>query len=84
MKNILILTHYIVVNSAYGNVGLSFGYSCALQLSSSKDTCVDVPYSFSGKWSTTGKVILICVMLLGRHRGLPDDLDWAISLPSYS
>jgi Trk-type K+ transport system membrane component len=73
-----------MLNSAYGNVGLSLGYSCALQLASSKDECVDVSYSFSGKWSNIGKLVLVGVMLLGRHRALPDDLDWAISLPSYN
>ncbi|KAI9652112.1 MAG: hypothetical protein M1831_007198 [Alyxoria varia] len=56
------------VISAYGNVGLSVG----------------VPYdaySFSGAWRTLSKLVLIAVMLRGRHRGLPVAIDQAIKLP---
>ncbi|EFJ18236.1 hypothetical protein SELMODRAFT_54024, partial [Selaginella moellendorffii] len=60
------------VISAYGNVGLSLGYSCSLlrKLTSfSSDTsCEDVPYSFSGTWSVPGKLLMIVIMFLGRHR----------------
>ncbi|THX10507.1 TrkH-domain-containing protein [Aureobasidium pullulans] len=56
------------VVSAYGTVGLSLG----------------VPYdnfSFSGTWHTLSKLILICVMIRGRHRGLPYAIDRAVLLP---
>ncbi|CAD0093502.1 unnamed protein product, partial [Aureobasidium vineae] len=55
-------------SSAYGTVGLSLG----------------VPYdnySFSGTWHTLSKLILICVMIRGRHRGLPYAIDRAVLLP---
>ncbi|CAD0112828.1 unnamed protein product [Aureobasidium uvarum] len=54
--------------SAYGTVGLLLG----------------VPYdnySFSGTWHTLSKLILICVMIRGRHRGLPYAIDRAVLLP---
>ncbi|THW30617.1 TrkH-domain-containing protein [Aureobasidium pullulans] len=56
------------VVSAYGTIGLSLG----------------VPYdnfSFSGTWHTLSKLILICVMIRGRHRGLPYAIDRAVLLP---
>lgn len=54
--------------SAYGTVGLSLG----------------VPYnsySFSGAWQSLSKLILMAVMLRGRHRILPMAIDRAILLP---
>ncbi|CAI5463507.1 unnamed protein product [Closterium sp. Yama58-4] len=64
--------------SAYGNVGLSLGNSCP----TSNPNCTDAPpYSFSGTWSVLSKLIVILVMLLGRHRGLPDNIDAAIFIP---
>lgn len=54
--------------SAYGTVGLSLG----------------VPYnnySFSGAWQSLSKLILMAVMLRGRHRVLPMAIDRAILLP---
>lgn len=54
--------------SAYGTVGLSHG----------------VPYnnySFSGAWQSLSKLILMTVMLRGRHRVLPMAIDRAILLP---
>lgn len=56
------------VVSAYGTVGLSLG----------------VPYdnySFCGAWQTLSKLVLISVMLRGRHRILPMAIDRAILLP---
>lgn len=38
-------------------------------------------YSFSGALHTLSKLIIIAVMLRGRHRGLPIALDRAILLP---
>ncbi|KAK3723179.1 hypothetical protein LTR37_001902 [Vermiconidia calcicola] len=57
--------------SAYGSVGLSLG----------------VPwdaYSFCGSWSVLGKLLMILVMLRGRHRGLPVAIDKAVLLPGES
>ncbi|RSH85304.1 low affinity potassium transporter [Saitozyma podzolica] len=54
--------------SAYGTVGLSLG----------------VPYdnySFSGAFSVLGKLVVVAVMLRGRHRGLPVAIDRAVMLP---
>ncbi|KIW98805.1 uncharacterized protein Z519_00468 [Cladophialophora bantiana CBS 173.52] len=54
--------------SAYGTVGLSLG----------------VPYenySFCGTWQSLSKLILMTVMLRGRHRILPMAIDRAILLP---
>lgn len=54
--------------SAYGTVGLSLG----------------VPYddySFSGAWHVLSKLVLLTVMLRGRHRILPMAVDRAVLLP---
>ncbi|KAL6055112.1 low affinity potassium transporter [Balamuthia mandrillaris] len=61
------------VVSAYGCVGLSLGFP-------------GVIHSFCGVWSPSSKWMLIFVMLMGRHRGLPDDIDKAakIVLPASS
>jgi potassium uptake Trk family protein len=54
--------------SAYGTVGLSTGLP-------------DQNYSLSGEFSTLGKLVVIAVMLRGRHRGLPVAIDRAVLLP---
>ena len=54
--------------SAYGTVGFSLG----------------VPYddySFCGAWQSASKLILMTVMLRGRHRILPMAVDRAVLLP---
>ncbi|KAF7505840.1 hypothetical protein GJ744_000415 [Endocarpon pusillum] len=56
------------VASAYGTVGLSTGVPY--------DT-----YSFSGAFQTTSKLVLLAVMIRGRHRGLPFAIDRSILLP---
>lgn len=56
------------VVSAYGCVGLSIGYP-------------GVAYAFSGEWHHLSKFVLCVMMLRGRHRGLPVEIDRAIQLP---
>lgn len=57
--------------SAYGTVGMSMGYT-------------GVNTSLVGEFSTLGKLVIIAMMIRGRHRGLPYGLDRAILLPSES
>ena len=56
------------LTSAYGTVGLSTG------------TPFD-NFSLSGRFSTLSKLVVIVVMLRGRHRGLPVAIDRAVLLP---
>lgn len=56
------------LTSAYGTVGLSTG------------TPYD-DFSLSGRFRTLGKLVVIAVMLRGRHRGLPVAIDRAVLLP---
>ncbi|EMC93911.1 hypothetical protein BAUCODRAFT_36363 [Baudoinia panamericana UAMH 10762] len=55
--------------SAYGTVGLSLGYPT-------------INASFSAEFKVISKLVIIAMMLRGRHRGLPYALDRAILLPS--
>ncbi|KAK4992170.1 low affinity potassium transporter [Elasticomyces elasticus] len=55
--------------SAYGTVGLSLGYP-------------NINASFSAEFATLSKLVIVAMMLRGRHRGLPYALDRAILLPS--
>ncbi|GAV48722.1 hypothetical protein ZYGR_0N01260 [Zygosaccharomyces rouxii] len=64
-----IFTILFEIVSAYGTVGLSLGYP-------NSDT------SFSGQFGTISKLIIIALLIRGRHRGLPYTLDRAIMLPS--
>ncbi|KAJ5222105.1 uncharacterized protein N7469_010992 [Penicillium citrinum] len=57
------------VVSAYGTVGLSFGYPTANT-------------SFSGQFNVVSKLVIIAMQIRGRHRGLPYALDRAVLLPS--
>ncbi|CAO2649843.1 Nn.00g011350.m01.CDS01 [Neocucurbitaria sp. VM-36] len=56
------------VTSAYGTVGLSTGIP-------GKD------YSLSGSFASLSKVVMLFVMVRGRHRGLPLAIDRSILLP---
>ncbi|PWY95236.1 cation transporter [Aspergillus sclerotioniger CBS 115572] len=60
---------FFEVVSAYGNVGLSLGYPT-------------VSTSFSGQFGIFSKIVICAMMIRGRHRGLPYQLDRAILLPS--
>ncbi|KAK4169330.1 Low-affinity potassium transport protein [Cladorrhinum sp. PSN259] len=57
--------------SAYGTVGMSLGYT-------------GVNASLCSQFSVVGKLVIIAMMLRGRHRGLPYALDRAILLPGDS
>ncbi|KAH3675579.1 hypothetical protein WICMUC_002668 [Wickerhamomyces mucosus] len=57
------------VVSAYGTVGMSLGYPNTFT-------------SFSGQFNVISKLVIISMMIRGRHRGLPYSLDRAIMLPS--
>ena len=57
------------VVSAYGTVGLSFGFSGG-------------GASLCSQFSVVGKLVIIAMQIRGRHRGLPYGLDRAVLLPS--
>ncbi|KAK9351178.1 cation transport protein-domain-containing protein [Lipomyces doorenjongii] len=59
------------VVSAYGTVGLSLGYP-------------NTTTSFSAQFTVLSKLVIVAMMIRGRHRGLPYALDRAIILPSES
>ncbi len=56
--------------SAYANIGLSMG-----------SMNPDEAFSFCGSWHTCSKIILMYLMLRGRHRTLPVSIDRAVQLP---
>lgn len=66
--NFSVFTVLFEIISAYGTVGLSLGYPGTDQ-------------SFSGKFSVISKIVIVAMMIRGRHRGLPYSLDRAIMIP---
>nr|BBC21792.1 high-affinity potassium transporter [Reaumuria trigyna] len=63
--NFSVFNIIVEVVSAYGNVGYSTCYSCKLRLNQN-EACEDKWFGFTGRWSNTGKFIIIVVMILGR------------------
>ncbi|KAK2793896.1 low affinity potassium transporter [Onygenales sp. PD_12] len=64
-----IFSVFFEVVSAYGNVGLSLGHPA-------------VNSSLTTRFSVLGKLVICAMMIRGRHRGLPYEVDRAIILPS--
>lgn len=69
MPNFNVFSILFEVVSAYGTVGLSLGYPSINQ-------------SFSSRFTTLSKLVIIGMLIRGRNRGLPYSLDRAIILPS--
>lgn len=67
-KTYSVFTILFEIVSGYTTIGISIGLP-------------DQAYSFSGGMYTGSKIIMILVMLRGRHRGLPVALDRAVRLP---
>lgn len=69
-KTYSIFAFLFEIVSGYTNIGLSVGLP-------------DQSYSFSGGWYVGSKVVMILMMIRGRHRGLPVALDHAVKLPGW-
>ncbi|KAI3337522.1 cation transport protein-domain-containing protein [Xylariaceae sp. AK1471] len=69
--NISMFAVLFEIVSAYGTVGLSLGYP-------------NTNTSLCAQFSVLGKLVIIAMMIRGRHRGLPYGLDRAVLLPSES
>lgn len=65
--NFQIFNFVFEIASGYGTVGLSIGYP-------GSSLC------FSTFWSDGSKILLIFVLVIGRHRGLPSALDTAVQI----
>ncbi|KAF7581438.1 potassium uptake protein, Trk family protein [Clavispora lusitaniae] len=63
-----VFTILFEIISAYGTVGLSLGYP-------------NIDQSLSHEFTTISKLVIVAMMIRGRHRGLPYSLDRAIMLP---
>ena len=67
--NIPLFNVLFEIVSAYGTVGLSLGYPTN-------------DMSLSAEFGVISKLVIVAMMIRGRHRGLPYDLDRAVLLPS--
>lgn len=67
--NFTVFSIMFEIISAYGTVGLSLGYP-------------GINESLSYEFSTVSKLVIIAMMIRGRHRGLPYALDRAIMVPN--
>ncbi|KAL8375636.1 hypothetical protein RB595_006964 [Gaeumannomyces hyphopodioides] len=56
--------------SGYTNIGISVGLT-------------GKSFSFCGGWFTGSKVVMVLMMIRGRHRGLPVALDHSVKLPGW-
>ncbi|KAG8737858.1 hypothetical protein FRC10_007590 [Ceratobasidium sp. 414] len=64
-----IFSLFFEIVSAFANVGFSLGV-------------LSQPYSLSGEFHTIPKLVIIGLMIRGRHRGLPMAIDRAVQLPT--
>lgn len=69
-KSYSVFNFLFEIVSGYTNIGLSVGLP-------------GQSYSFCGGWYTGSKLIMVLMMLRGRHRGLPVALDHAVKLPGW-
>ncbi|KAF8824508.1 hypothetical protein HHX47_DHR8000420 [Lentinula edodes] len=70
--------------SAFGGIGLSLGIptvSCPWHMKVSYVDHVQENYSFVGAMRPLSKLVVIVIMVRGRHRGLPVAVDRAVMLP---
>ena len=82
-----VFTIMFEVSSSYGTVGLSLGTPLVSLPATTPRTHIharasQASTSLSGAFRTLSKLVIIFVMIRGRHRGLPIAIDRAVTLPS--
>lgn len=65
-----VFNYLFEIVSGYTNIGLSIGLP-------------GQSFSFSGGWYVGSKLIMVLMMIRGRHRGLPVALDHAVKMPGW-